>query len=193
MAGNYKLFVTFPFQFDGAKSSRIQLEPFASVRCYGLVVKVILELTCGSGESSYNVERVVYEEAITQENIQDGFMSSPFIETMEAFYFCKVDKEVLVPVCAMILKRYFADILEAFGIYLDDYIIDIEYQNEEIGFKRSGASNVSNNQTNRSIYSKTQTVEDAGNGGDDQEEARISCKEIVQGLKEKSKKRKSYR
>lgn len=193
MPGNCKLYVSFPFFFDGAKTARIQLEPFASIRCYGLIVKVVLELTCGSGNNAYNIERVAYEEAITQENIQDGFMSAPFIETMEAFYFCKADKEVLVPVCAMLLKRYFPDVLYMFNINLDEYVIDIEYRTEEIGFKKSGESNVSYHNTNKEFYKKSPNVESQLLEGIDKEKTTLSCKEIIQSLKKANSKGRSFR
>jgi hypothetical protein len=191
MAGFCKQYVIFPFYFDGARNARIQIEPFASIRCYGLLVKIILELTLGTGANKYYVERIVYEEALIQENIQDGFMAQPFMETMEAFYYNKTDKEVLVPVCAMILKGYFSDVLNAFQISLDEYVIDIEYKTEEIGFKQRGVSHVSHQTTNKSIYKTEKVAETEMFENNNQEENRISCKDIVQLLKEKNKTRKT--
>ena len=105
MPGNYKLIVTFPFVCEDARAARVQLEPFACVRCYGIIVKVIFELVGGNGDNRYIYERIAYEQAITQESISDGFMAEAFVEAMEAFYFCKIDRDVLIPVCALMLKK----------------------------------------------------------------------------------------
>lgn len=190
MPGNYKASVIFPFDFDGAKNARIQIEPFVCAYCYGMTVKVIMELVGSCGKKKFNYERVAIEESVTQENIRDGFMSAPFIEVMEGFYYNKTDVNVLVPVCAMILKMYFRDILDNFKINIDQFIIDVEYIREEIGFKTKVADNVSNNQTNKSSYKKTEAISPYSNTGNDKEKDKLSCKEIIQAIQRKDKRSK---
>lgn len=188
MPGNFKNIIVFPFEFDGARSSRIQLEPFVCVNCYGISIKIILELVGGSGDNTFYYERVAYEDSLTQENIRDGFMASPFIETMEAFYYNKTDVNVLVPVCALLLRVYFDDLLKAFNINLDSFVSDIEYVKEDIGFKSKVNYNVSNNKTNKSSYKKETTITPFGNKGNDKEEDCPTCKQILKSICQKSKK-----
>lgn len=187
MPGNFKSIVTFPFDFDKAKSARIQIEPFVCVHCYGISVKVILELTGGTGNNAFNFERVAYEDALTQENIKDGFMSAPFIEVMEGFYYNKTEPNVLLPVCAMLLRIYFSELLEAFNISLDQYIVDVEYNKEALGFRARENDNVSNKQTNKPSYKEESTVSPYGAKWNDEEENTITCKQILKSLCQKSK------
>lgn len=187
MPGNYKPVVVFPFPFDRARAARIQLEPFVCVHCYGMSVKVILELVSGSGDKSFVYERIAAEENITQENVKDGFMSAPFIEVMEGFYFNKTDIPILIPVCALLLKIYFRPIIDAFDIDLSAYINDIEYLREDVGFKSKAINNVPITQTNKSSY-KTEAISTPySNNGNDQKETKASCRQIIQSIQKKKK------
>jgi hypothetical protein len=187
MPGNFKTVVVFPFEFDGAKSARIQIEPFVCVHCYGISVKVILELTSGSGNNTYTFERVAHDDALTQENIRDGFMSAPFVEVMEGFYYNKTEANVLVPVCAMLMKIYFSDLLDAFGVNLDGYVMEVEYAKEALGFKAKANDNVSNKPANKSNYKEEPAVSPYSSRGDDEAKNKVTCKQIVKSLCQKSK------
>jgi hypothetical protein len=185
MPGNYKTTVVFPFYFQGAKSARVQLEPFVCTRSYGIAIKVILELTSGAGDNKFSYERIAFEDAITQEDILDGFMSSPFIEVMEGFYFGKTEREILVPVCAILLNMYFKDILKLFHIDLEEYVSEVEYKIDPIGFnhkeKINGYSKTSssNRKSETSPLYKSPTIIEDGD--------RQDCKEILRSIQKKFK------
>lgn len=186
MPGNFKSIVVFPFEFENARSARVQIEPFVCSQCYGMLFKVILELTGGTGNNTFIYERVAFEDALTQENIKDGFMSAPFVEVMEGFYFNKTESTVLVPVCAMILRVYYEELLSAFKINLDSYIIDVEYAKEELGFKSKATDNVSNSKTNKSSYKESSASITYIDKGDDKEKDPSNCRQIIKSLCQKN-------
>jgi hypothetical protein len=187
MPGSLIPTIVFPFFFKAAKSSRIQIEPFVCVYCYGLKVKLILELTGGSGKNVFLYERTVFEETITQENIKDGFMSEAFIEGMEGFYFNKTDSNILVPLMAMLLKTYFREILDSFEISLEDYILDVEYEKEELGFKSKAHSNVSFNKSNKPNNPEKESISLLGHRQTDKPEVKLACRQILQSIYKKGK------
>lgn len=188
MPGNFKSCVIFPFEFEKALSARIQLEPFVCIYCYGISIKIILELTSGEGDKKFTYERVAYEDTITQENIRDGFMAQPFIEVMEGFYYNKTEREILVPVCALLLKTYVPDLLESFNINLDSYIIDVEYKVDSIGFNHSEIYNDTKHKNNIEANRSKENTIVYRHPNDNQKESTKNCKQILQNLYPKNKK-----
>ena len=187
MPGNFKPCIIFPFDFHGAKSARIQIEPFASLQCYGVIIKIILELTGGAGDNSFTYERTAMERYLLQENINDGFMSAPFIEVMEGFYYNKTEVHILIPVCAMLMKLYCDDVLDGFGINLDSYIVDIGNFKGDIGFK-SKVNDVSNNAADQQSYQQSNTISSRCLQGNDEEKALLDCKQVIRSLQKKNSK-----
>jgi hypothetical protein len=185
MPGNYKSLVVFPFSFPGSKSSRIQIEPFACVYCYGVSVKLILELTGGSGINKFVYERTIFDECITQEDITDGFMEVPFIEAIEGFYFNRVETNILIPVCAMLLKIYFSEVLESFNINLDSYIVDVNRVQEDIGFK-SRIKNVSDCISTQNNYKGSANTSTGFLTGNVQIQNKSSSKQIIRSFSRKN-------
>lgn len=126
MSGHFIPSVRFPLYWKACKSSRIQIEPIMCPYGYGIVLKVIMVLTTGTGEEAYEFEKVVTELYLTQETLpQNSFYETAF-EYFEGFYYNKIAQDVVVPLTAMILKIYFPDLIEQCGLDLSNYFLDFD-------------------------------------------------------------------
>ena len=129
MSGKLIPSVQFPLNLDGCKSSYVEVTPFFSVHGFGIVVKVKLLLTSGTAKKTYEYERTVYTKAMLQNNVSpNDELAESIYEFFEGFYYNKVNQDVVVPFVAMILRKYFVDLLQNFGLDLSDYITEVDME-----------------------------------------------------------------
>jgi hypothetical protein len=147
MSGRYTSVVRFTFHDENAKDARIQLEPILTSEGYGVRVSVVLTLTAGTqGKERYEYERTVYDNILLQSDLDgNDALADVIMEFMEGWYYVKSTPDVVVPVCAIILEKYFTHLLEVTDLDLSTYIVNIDRKSKAMGFKNAIKRNTEDN------------------------------------------------
>lgn len=136
MSGRFFSIIKFPFYYEGCRRSWLQIEPLATIYGFGIIIKIIVELTGGTDKRRFYYERTIEEFCLTQENIIDHPLAESFSEFLEALYFNKTTQDVAIPVAAMFLKIHVPELLERYNINLSYYVTDVDIQDKSVGFNK---------------------------------------------------------